>query len=139
MGGSDFGGKTPNGVSHIAQDELQEERVMSVTRRNAIKTMVATVAALATPSPAAAVGFIEGPFYVRCPNPKCKHDDKVEALTRNHNCSKCWTKSVNDGTAIVVCPVGHGGEENKVEGITRQHQCQHKLPGGGICGKQCRR
>lgn len=81
-------------------------------------------------------GFLEGTFIVRCPN---GHDDQVENITHNHDCEKCGAKAVDDGRANVVCPDGHGGPENHVEAITRQHQCQHPMPGGGICGKQCRR
>jgi len=122
------------------QDQIQKEPSMSqVTRRDTIKMAavagVASVGVLMIPSPAAAEGFLEGTWIVRCED---GHDDKVEDITRNHTC-ECGKKSVDGGTAIVVCPDGHGGKENKVEGITRQHQCQHPLPGGGICGKQCRR
>lgn len=113
-----------------------------VTRRNAIKLAAGAVVAATLPTPAAAVGFLDGTFYVRCSR---GHDDKVEGITRNHDCEgrvngrKCNEKSVDGGTAIVVCPDGHGGPENRVERITRQHQCQTKLPNGGICGKQARR
>ena len=108
-----------------------------ITRRDAIK-LVAGAVVVAAPFTAAAApdGFLEGTFYVRCKN---GHDDKVEDITRNHDCKTCGEKSVDGGTAIVVCPDGHGGPENRVEGVTRQHQCQTRLPNGGICGKQCRR
>jgi hypothetical protein len=111
-----------------------------VTRRDAMKMAVtagaAGFAALVTPSPAAAIGALEGTFYVYCK--KCKRVDKVENITRNHTCenNKCKNKTVDGGTAYVVCPAGHW-KDNKVEAITRQHQCQKKV-GEGICGKQCR-
>ena len=77
--------------------------------------------------------FLRGTWIVRC---KSGHDDRVEGLTRNHDCEKCGEKSVNGGKARVVCPDGHA---RQVEGITESHLCQETLASGGICGKQCRR
>jgi DNA-directed RNA polymerase subunit RPC12/RpoP len=54
----------------------------------------------------------------------------VDQLTRNHDCSKCGRKIVNDGAALVVC--GHCGNFDLVEGITRAHSCAK-------CGRECRR
>jgi len=81
------------------------------------------------------IGFLEGTFIVRCPR---GHDDQVEDITRNHDCSHgdCGLRSVDDGRATVLCPDGHA---NHVEGITRQHKCTFPLPSGGECAKQCRR
>lgn len=93
------------------------------------------VTTLVVPAQARAAGFLEGTFYVICPEHKVF--DKVEAITRNHDSEKCNHKTVDDGTAYLVCPDGHW-RDNKVENITRQHECQWKKPGGGICGKQCR-
>lgn len=97
---------------------------------------VDTITTIAKAMERTKMGFLEGTYYVRCKN---GHDDKVEDITRNHDCETCGEQSVDGGTAILVCPDGHGGKENQVQGITRQHQCQAKLSGGGICGKQCRR
>jgi hypothetical protein len=76
---------------------------------------------------------LEGTWIVRCPR---GHDDQVDDITCNHDCEKCGLKSVDGGTADVVCPDGHA---TRVGGVTRTHSCTFPLPGGGICGKQCRR
>ena len=78
-------------------------------------------------------GFLDGTWIVRCPK---GHDDQVDDITRNHDCETCGEKAVDDGNANVVCPDGHA---THVGGITRSHLCTFNLPGGGICGKQCRR
>ena len=95
----------------------------------------ALVAMLVVPAPASAKveGSLIGTFYVYCK--KCKQVDKVEDITRNHDCENCKNKSVDGGTAYVVCPKGHW-QDNKVEGLTKQHLCGKKV-GDGICGKQC--
>jgi len=89
----------------------------------------AGMAALIVPSRAAAEGALHGTFWVYCE--QCKNVDKVEGITRNHDCETngCDGKPVAGGTAYVVCPNGHW-KKNKVQDITRQHEC-------GTCGEQC--
>lgn len=81
----------------------------------------------------AMAGFLRGTWIVRCPK---GHDDQVEDITKDHDCEKCDAKAVDSGSANVVCPHGHA---THVEGITESHLCSEPLPGGGICGMQCRR
>ena len=112
-----------------------------VTRRDALKFAaaagVAGVAAVVLPTPAAAEGFLEGKWVVRCfGKGNEKHDDTVTRITRNHDCSKCGRKSVNEGAAHVVCPDGHA---SLVSGITRNHICPEPVGEGKLCGKECKR
>jgi hypothetical protein len=77
------------------------------------------------------IGFAQqnvlvGTWYVRCPK---GHDDKVDCLTGNHMCEKCFSVAVTDGKAKVVCPKGH---PNSVSGLTQSKKCS-------VCGKECRR
>jgi hypothetical protein len=104
-----------------------------MSRRVAFAIGGVLVAMLVVPASAKAEGFLEGTFYIYCM--KCKQVDKVENLTRNHECENCKNKSVDGGTGYVVCPKGHW-RDNKVEGITKQHLCGKKV-GGGIHGVQC--
>lgn len=78
-------------------------------------------------------GFLRGTFVVRCGR---GHDDIVEGITRNHDCEKCGTQCVDEGTAYVVCPLGHA---TRVEGITESHNCSFPTGNGSVCNQQCRR
>ena len=70
--------------------------------------------------------MLRGSWDVVCP---AGHVDRVDAVTRDHDCDKCGSKCVDNGTARVRCP--HCGKVDAVGGVTEQHMCS-------ACNKQTR-
>ena len=68
-----------------------------------------------------------GTWIIWCPN---GHQDEVNDVTDNHDCTVCGNQTVNGGAAIPVCPNGH--HVDIVGGVTTSHLCS-------VCGDECRR
>ena len=99
---------------------------MKKHKKTLIVVYVFSIVCFVLPAIASAQNVMVGTWYVRCAN---GHTDKVDCLTENHLCEKCWTASVVAGKARVVCPNGH---VNAVSGLTQSKKCS-------VCGKECRR